>query len=277
MKTLREDIFIEGIGVHSGHSVHLRLRPSEEGQILFRRTDLGGAEMLLNPHKAVTSSSTVLEGENFRVGTVEHLLASLWAAGIGSCVIDLDADEIPIMDGSALPFAQAIEKAGTADLKISQSSWRIVQAFTVEEKDAWIRFEPAEAGDKKRLTLSYTISYDHPMIGLQSRSLALSWPEFTREIAPARTFGFLKDVEWFRRQGLARGASYENTIVLDEAGIVNPPLRFPDEFVRHKLLDLAGDLALLGRPLIGLVSAYKAGHRLHLQAVRALLSKRYIV
>jgi UDP-3-O-[3-hydroxymyristoyl] N-acetylglucosamine deacetylase len=273
-KTLRKDIEIGGIGVHSGKAVRLRLRPSDAGKIVFRRTDLAGAEIPLDIERARSLSNTILEGDGFKVQTTEHLLATLWAAGIGSCLIELDADEIPIMDGSAKPFVEAIEKAGTEEIESQFQAFRITQVATVVDKDAWIRFEPAGGEDKDNLTLSYTISYDHSKIGTQSRTFSLAWPEFAREIAPARTFGFLKDVEWFRRQGLAAGTSYENTIVLGDSEIVNPPLRFPDEFVRHKLLDLAGDLALLGRPLVGRVTAHKAGHRLHLQAVRRLLENR---
>jgi UDP-3-O-[3-hydroxymyristoyl] N-acetylglucosamine deacetylase len=273
-RTLKSAIEIEGIGVHTGKSVRLRIRPSEAGRIVYRRTDLRGIEMPLDADKAITKNSIVLKGEQFQVQTVEHLLATLWAAGVGSCVIEIDADEIPIMDGSALPFVEAIERAGTIELGLPRRVLRIAETATVEDRDAWVRFEPAEEreGEAESLVLSYTIAYDHPAIGVQSWSLRLTWPEFSREIAPARTFGFLKDVEGLRGQGLALGASDENTVVLDETKVVNPPLRFGDEFVRHKLLDLAGDLALLGRAISGRVTAHKAGHRLHLRAVRHLLS-----
>jgi len=271
-RTIKQAVEIEGIGVHSGKPVRLRLVPSGGGKVVFRRTDLGGAELTLSPDRALTLNSTVLQGENFRIGTVEHLLATLWAAGIGSCLVELDAEEIPILDGSALPFVQAVEKAGFEELPAARPPLRIVEKMTVEEKGAWITLEPAAVEEGEKLTLTYAISYDHPMIGLQSREMALTWPEFVRDIAPARTFGFLKDVDGLRRQGLALGSSYENTIVLGEKDVVNPPLRFPDEYVRHKLLDLIGDLALLGSPLIGRITAHKAGHRLHLQAVHRLLS-----
>ncbi|MBM3311025.1 MAG: UDP-3-O-[3-hydroxymyristoyl] N-acetylglucosamine deacetylase [Candidatus Aminicenantes bacterium] len=269
-RTVKRPIPIEGIGVHSGRPSRLRILPSAEGVIVFRRTDLGGAELPLCPEKAVTLSSTVLQGADFRVGTVEHLLAALWAAGVGSCLIELDGEEVPILDGSALPFVRAVEEVGLDELQRPWVPLRIDGVKVVEEKDAWVRFEPPEDDDESNLTISYTICYDHPSIGLQKRTFSLTWPEFAREIAPARTFGFLKDVDALRSQGLARGASYENTVVLDDKGVVNPPLRFPDEFVRHKLLDLAGDLALLGRPLVGRVTAYKAGHRLHLLALKSL-------
>jgi UDP-3-O-[3-hydroxymyristoyl] N-acetylglucosamine deacetylase len=145
---------------------------------------------------------------------------------------------------------------------------KILKPFAVEEKGASIVVEPVEAGDV--LWLSYTIEYPHPSIGRQSLSLTFRQETFARDIAPARTFGFIRDVEMLHSQGLALGASFENTVVLDDEKVMNPPLRFPDEFVRHKLLDIAGDLALLGRPLLGRVTAHKAGHRLHFQVVQFL-------
>jgi UDP-3-O-[3-hydroxymyristoyl] N-acetylglucosamine deacetylase len=267
-KTIRRPAEIEGIGVHSGRPVHLRLLPSTSGEIVFRRTDLHGAEMGLRPDRVESRNSTALVGETFKVRTVEHLLAALGAFGVGSLIIALDADEIPIMDGSALPFVRAIERSETVDLSERGPSYRLVQSATVADGDAWVRFDP---GPDDGLILEYAIVYDHPAIGTQRLRLPLTPAVFAEEIAPARTFGFLKDVEKYHRRGLALGASVGNTVVLDDAAVINPPLRFPDEFVRHKLLDLAGDLALLGRPLAGRVTASKAGHRLHLAAVRFLL------
>ncbi len=215
-------------------------------------------------------NSTALIGAIFKVRTIEHLLAALYAFGISSVAIEVDADEMPILDGSALPFARMIGEAGVRDIDGRSEALRIIKPLTVEEKGAWIRLEPnfGEEG----LVLDYAIDYDHPAIGNSRLALSLTPEIFLAEIAPARTFGFLKDVEWLHGQGLALGASFENTIVLDDTGIVNPPLRFPDEFVRHKLLDITGDLALLGRPLLGRVTAFKAGHRLHLECVRRLLA-----
>jgi UDP-3-O-[3-hydroxymyristoyl] N-acetylglucosamine deacetylase len=270
-RTLKRSVELEGIGVHSGRTVRLCLRPSDTGRVVFRRTDLSGAEVPLDPRLAVAESSTVLRGEGCVVRTVEHLLASLLAAGIGSCVVELDGEEVPILDGSALPFVRAVEAVGTADLGIPRPAILLSRALEVEERGAWVRFEPPAGSDD--LALSYSIAYDHPSIGVESRSAVLDWRTFAADVAPARTFGFLKDLEDFRRRGLAKGAGFENTIVLDETSVVNPPLRFEDEFVRHKLLDLAGDLGLLGRRLIGRVSASRAGHRLHLEAVRRLLEE----
>lgn len=215
-------------------------------------------------------NSTALIGESFQVRTIEHLLAALYAFGIAGVVVEVDADELPILDGSALPFARMIAETGIGDGGGRAEALRIIKPLTVEEKDAWVRLDP-NSGDES-LVLDYAIDYDHPAIGKSRLALPLTPEIFLAEIAPARTFGFLQDVERLHGQGLALGASFENTVVLDDTGIVNPPLRFPDEFVRHKLLDLTGDLALLGRPLFGRVTAFKAGHRLHLECVRRLLA-----
>ncbi len=271
-KTIGREMAFAGKGVHSGKDVNLRLLPSESGRIVFRRTDLGGVEMPLSAAAADSRNNTALFGSAFRVQTIEHLLAALWASGVGSLVVALDADELPILDGSALPFAEALAVAGWRELGISADPIVIRAPFSIEEEGASVRFEPAETGDPG-LELSYTIVYAHPAIGEQSRAVRLDPETFLVQVAPARTFGFLKDVEGLHRQGLALGASLANTVVLDDSGVLNGPLRFPDEFVRHKLLDLAGDLALLGRPLAGRVTARKAGHRLHLKAVRGLLGR----
>jgi UDP-3-O-[3-hydroxymyristoyl] N-acetylglucosamine deacetylase len=216
-------------------------------------------------------NSTALIGERFKVQTIEHVLAALSASGVTSAVLEVDADEMPIMDGSAQPFILAIGEAGLADLGRPVAGMRIVKPLEVEERGAWVRLAPIAAGEPARL--DYEIAFDHPAIGVSRLELPLTPEVFAAEIAPARTFGFLKDVESLHALGLALGATLENTVALDDRGVVNPPLRFPDEFVRHKLLDLTGDLALLGRPFLGRASAYKAGHRLHLLAVKALLAR----
>ncbi len=269
-KTIAGPIAFEGVGVHSGRPVRLLLLPSDRPGIVFRRTDLEQAEMALSPDRVESQNSTTLIGDRFSVRTVEHLLAALWIPGIDALTVELDSDEIPILDGSAGPFALAIQASGVTVLPIRQPVIRLVHPFRVEDgAGASIAFSPCGPGADPEF--SYTIVYDHPSIGSQSLRRPLRWDIFIREIAPARTFGFFKDVEEYRARGLALGASVENTVVLDDSGVMNGPLRFPDEFVRHKLLDLAGDLALLGRPFRARVSAEKAGHKLHFQAVRHLL------
>ncbi len=269
-KTIAGPVAFEGVGVHSGTPVHLRLLPAERPGIVFRRTDLENAEMPLTPERVESHNSTALMGDRFSVRTVEHLLAALWVPGIDALTVELDADEIPILDGSAGPFAQAVQSAGITVLPFRQPTLRLVKPFRVDDgAGASVVFSPSGPGED--LDLSYTIVYDHPAIRTQSLRRPLRWDIFVREIAPARTFGFFKDVEGYRARGLALGASVENTVVLDETAVINGPLRFPDEFVRHKLLDLVGDLALLGRPFRAKVFGEKAGHQLHFQAVRHLL------
>jgi len=268
--TIQKEIRLSGVGVHSGKESNLILKPSDSGKIVFRRAGLGSLELPVNLDKIQFLNSTTIVGERFKVQTVEHLLASLSAFGINSLTIELDADEIPILDGSALPFVQALERAGTRILSQTIPALKICRPFAVEEKGASIVVEPAGAGEY--LWLTYTIEYSHPAIGRQSLGCFFNSALFASDIAPARTFGFAKDAEFLRSRGLALGASLRNTVVLDDKTVTNPPLRFPDEFVRHKLLDLAGDLALVGRPLIGLFTASKAGHRLHLRLVQFLLA-----
>lgn len=271
MKTLARPVDLEGVGVHSGRPARLGLRPSAGGGIVFRRTDLGGAELALRFDRIESRNSTTLVGDRFKVRTVEHLLAALYAFGADDLIVELNAEEMPILDGSALPFARAAAEAGLKPAGDPARPLALERTILVEEKDAWVRYDPP-ARPGEAVLLEYTIVFDHPAIGRQSLGRRLTPEVFLAEIAPARTFGFLKDVEFLRGQGLARGASMDNTVVLDSDKVVNPPLRFPDEFVRHKLLDLAGDLALLGRPLEGKVSAHKAGHRLHGELVRRLLA-----
>lgn len=268
-KTIQKEISLSGVGIHSGKNVRLVLKPAESGEITFLRVDLGRLEARLNPRNLEARNSTTLLGEKFEVRTVEHLMAALFAFGINSLSIELDADEIPIMDGSARPFALAIKEAGMRRLALPIHPLKIRKPLILEEKDAFVSAAPSPSGGG--VELSYSIEYPHPAIRRQSLSLKLSPQSFVREIAPARTFGFLKDVERLRSRGLALGGSFENAVVLDEEKVLNGPLRFPDEFVRHKLLDLAGDLGLLGRPLIGRFEAHKAGHRLHVKLVHFLL------
>jgi UDP-3-O-[3-hydroxymyristoyl] N-acetylglucosamine deacetylase len=269
-KTLAREFSLDGVGVHSGKAVRLTVLPSEAGAFVFRRSDLGGREAPLAAAGFEALNSTTIVAGGFKVRTVEHLLAALSANGVGSAVIVLDADEVPILDGSARPFVRALEEAGTRVLVVPSPGLRIARPFAVSEGGASVIVEPPAA--EAALDLTYTIEYPHPAIGRQSFSVRLAPAEFAREIAPARTFGFLGDVEELHRRGLALGASYANTVVLDDDAVVSGPLRFRDEFVRHKILDLAGDLALLGRPLAGRVTAFKAGHRLHIEAVKFLLA-----
>jgi UDP-3-O-[3-hydroxymyristoyl] N-acetylglucosamine deacetylase len=265
-RTVGNEVVLEGIGVHSGKTARVTLKPSDEGRIVFRRPDLGNAEILLDPVRAIAANNTTLVGERFRIMSVEHLLATLFAFGVGSVVIELDGEEIPIMDGSALPFVRALEKSGTQPVQLSAEILQVVEPCLLVDGDALVEAKPAPPGGG--LIIAYSIEFPHPAIQGQSLSIAFGLEAFVRGIAPARTFGFLKDAERLRSQGLALGSSFDNTIVLDDEKVLNGPLRFSDEFVRHKLLDFAGDLALFGRPLGGIFRAHKAGHSLHIRLVR---------
>jgi UDP-3-O-[3-hydroxymyristoyl] N-acetylglucosamine deacetylase len=264
--TIQKEIHLSGIGIHSGRKVDLILKPSSSGRITFRRTDLDNLELAVDPKRIETKSSTYLVYKECKIQTLEHLLAVLYMFGIDSLIIEINGEEIPIMDGSASPFAQAILDAGVMSLPERKKSIKIIKPFSLEEKDAVFSFSP-----DSDFKISYSIEYDHPAVQRQELSLSLNLENFIKEIAPARTFGFLKDVPALRAQGLAAGGSLDNAVVLDEKNVISGPLRYPDEFVRHKILDLIGDLSLMGSPLIGHFKAQRAGHSLHLKAIHFLL------
>lgn len=264
--TLQKEINLSGVGIHTGKKVDIRLKPSLSGQIVFRRADLNDLELPLDQGTVKTKNSTYLESRGCRVRTLEHLLAVLYIFGIDSLIVELNGEEVPIMDGSAAPFAQAVQDAGLRPLPQKKKIVKILKPFRLEEEGASVSFGPDAV-----FRITYCIEYDHPLIQRQELTLALNPESFVTEIAPSRTFGFLKDVPSLRAQDLALGGSLENAVVLDDKGSVSGPLRFPDECVRHKILDLIGDLSLLGSPVIGHFSAHKAGHGLHLKAVRFLL------
>ncbi len=269
MRTLKREAVLSGIGVHSGKPVELRLRPSNAGRILFRRLDLD-REAVLDPRKMEAKYASCFRDGDFEIQTVEHLLAALYAFEIGSAEIELTAAEVPILDGSAAPFVRALKDAGAKTIGRPWDPVKILEPHIVRSEEASLSFEPYRG-----FKITYGIEYSHPAIGRQEIGLDIDAVSFAKEVAPARTFGFVRDLESYRSRGLALGSSLENTIGLDDAKVVNPPLRFPDEYVRHKVLDLVGDLALLGRPVLGHFKAYRAGHALHLQVVRLLLSRNW--
>ena len=264
--TVAQEIEISGIGIHSGKHVNLRLVPSDSGQIVFRRTDLGNLEIPLDWRKIEAKNSSSLVFSEGKIQTLEHLLAVLYMLGINSLLIEIDGGEIPILDGSALPFVERIQQAGTEILPQKKKSIIIKKHSLIKDGEVYVAFWP-----EKELKITYYIQFDHPAISSQELSLVVDKQTFIKEIAPARTFGFLKNVPELRAQGLALGGSLENAVVLDEKGVINGPLRFPDEFVRHKIVDFIGDLSLIGYPLCGHFQAHKAGHSLHLKAVKFLL------
>jgi len=261
--TLKQEISLSGIGIHSGKNAALKLKPSDYGEIIFIRTDLENLKFLLDPAKVVTHNSSIMTSGDKKIQTVEHLLAALYMSGIDSLTIELDGGEVPIMDGSSLPFVKAIRAAGIKSVDKERRAIKIEKPFMVEDGKGSIFVKPYID-----LKISYSIYYDHPLIGEQKYSIKAEEKIFAQEIAPARTFGFLKDVPALKAKNMAQGGSLENALVLDSQGLINGPLRFPDEFIRHKILDLIGDIAFLGSPIFAHFSAKRAGHKLHLKAIR---------
>jgi UDP-3-O-[3-hydroxymyristoyl] N-acetylglucosamine deacetylase len=268
-RTLKEEASCVGIGLHSGRKVRLALKPAGANRgIVFRRLDAGGLEIpAVAEHLSHINHATCLAKDGVRIETIEHLLAALRALGVDNVVIELDGPEVPIMDGSAAPFIYLIHEAGIKTLAASRSYLRLARPVSVAEGGRYVAAYPCD-----HLRLSYTINFDHPLLKHQDHSIEVDESSFVEEIAPARTFGFLKDVELMRQAGLALGGSLDNAVVLGETGVLNNPLRFPDEFVRHKILDLLGDLVLLGLPLLAHVVAMRAGHELHTRLVKEILS-----
>ncbi|MEE8604688.1 MAG: UDP-3-O-acyl-N-acetylglucosamine deacetylase [Candidatus Aminicenantaceae bacterium] len=265
-KTIKKEVAFFGFGIHSGKPVDLRLIPSDSGEIVFRRSDLKNLEFRLSPENIKTKNCTTLVTDKGKIQTLEHLLAVLWVNGIDSLTIELNQEEIPSMDGSALHFARAVQRVGLRKLSGKKSPQKITKSLFIQEEDASISVVP-----DNELRITYQIEYEHPCIKKQDLSIEVNPENFEMEIAPARTFGFLEEVPALQKQGLALGGSYNNTVVLDETNVINGPLRYPDEFVRHKILDFIGDLSLIGEPVIGHFNVKKGGHALHLRVVRFLL------
>ena len=259
-RTLRRAVPCAGIGLHSGQKVNVVLRPAPaDSGIRFRRMDLGGQEIpaLATNLGGGQQLQTGLVAGDASVETVEHLLAALRSLGIDNAYVELSHREVPIMDGSSAPWVYLIQDAGIKELPAARKTVQILRPIQVQHGDKRIALYPAD-----RFKVSYTISFDHPMLRHQQKTLEFSEQLFVDEIAPARTFGFLKEVEMLRQRGLALGGSLENAIVIGETGVLNP-LRFDDEFVRHKILDALGDLALVGHPVQGHLVVHRGGHALH--------------
>jgi UDP-3-O-[3-hydroxymyristoyl] N-acetylglucosamine deacetylase len=267
-KSINTNVSITGIGLHSGIYTTLELRPARSGSgITFVRADLDGLRIpALQASTTALDYATTVGKDDVSVGTVEHLLSAIMACGVTDLDIHIDGPEVPIVDGSALPFMHLIDAAGVRNHGEEVSVLRVTQPIEVVDGDKSIRIVPAN-----RLLIKYKIDFDHPGIGRQSFQFDFHHDNFLRKIAPARTYGFLRDVEKLRAAGLARGGSVENCIVLDDRGVMNGPLRFRDEFVRHKILDLLGDLALVGRPIVGEITASRAGHAMHSRFVAEIL------
>jgi UDP-3-O-[3-hydroxymyristoyl] N-acetylglucosamine deacetylase len=267
-QTTRAAVGCKGIGLHSGAPVHLRILPAPSGSgIIFRRTDLDDFEIEASSRNvARVSYATSLMKKGVLISTTEHLLSAFIGAGVDNAIVELDNLELPILDGSARPFVEMIHRAGIRKQRRARTYLRIRREFELREGDKFIAVYPADT-----YSVSYTINFPHPMIGKEEFRVDLSDGNYLEDIAPARTFGFVHEADVLRQQGLIRGASTDNAIVLTRDGVMNPPLRFNDEFVRHKVLDLIGDLALLGKQILGNVVADRAGHAMHTALVSRLL------
>ncbi|HHJ39744.1 MAG: UDP-3-O-[3-hydroxymyristoyl] N-acetylglucosamine deacetylase [Methylothermaceae bacteria B42] len=273
-RTLRNPIRARGIGLHSGRQVCLTLRPAPANTgIVFRRIDLPTPVSIpaRGNYVGKTLLSTALTRNGTSIATVEHLLAAFSGLGVDNAFIDIDAPEVPIMDGSAAPFVFLIQSAGLQTQNAPKYMLKIRQPVCVKEGDKWVALEPYH-GFKVKLTLDF----DHPVFSAKTCSLSIDFTDtsFTREVARARTFGFLRDVEKLRRQQLALGGSLKNSVVIDDQGVINKEgLRYPNEFVRHKILDAIGDLYLLGHGIQGAFAGFKSGHSLNIRLIQALLQR----
>ncbi|HQR04361.1 MAG: UDP-3-O-acyl-N-acetylglucosamine deacetylase [Proteobacteria bacterium] len=271
-RTLKTLVRTTGVGLHSGTKVTLILRPAAPGTgIVFRRVDLAPpVELKADPFGVGdTRMASCLEKDGARVGTVEHLMSALAGLGIDNLYVDLDAAEIPIMDGSAGPFVFLLQSAGIEEQNAPKKFLRVKKAVEIREGDKWARLEPYDG-----FSLSFSIVFNHPAVDQTGTSASVDFADhsYIRELARARTFGFTQDVEALREQGLALGGSLENAIVMDEYRILNADgLRYADEFVKHKLLDAVGDLYLAGHPLLARFSAHKSGHAMNNRLLRELL------
>ena len=267
-RTIRNPVECRGVGLHSGAPVTLRILPAGGGTgIVFRRVDLEDFEVeAISKNVAKVSYATSLMKQGVLISTTEHLLSAFIGMGVDNAVVELDNLELPILDGSALPYVEMITRVGLRQQRRKRTYLRILRPYEMREGDKFISVYPAD-----RYSVSYAINFPHPLIGREEMQVELSNGSYVREIAPARTFGFLEQQRAMLNQGLIRGATRENCIVLTNDGIDNPPLRFADEFVRHKILDLIGDLALFGKRILGYVKADRAGHAMHTAIVSRIL------
>jgi UDP-3-O-[3-hydroxymyristoyl] N-acetylglucosamine deacetylase len=269
--TIQRPVEIDGVGLHTAVRSHVRLVPAPaDTGIVFRRVDLDGFQIEAHVRNvARVSYATSLMKQGVLLSTVEHVLAALYSCGVDNVYVELDALELPILDGSAQPYIDLLAQAGTRTLRRRRRYIRVTKPLEFSDGDRRIGIYPCE-----EFRVHCFVDYDHPSVGPQEVEMVVDRESFSHELAPARTFGFMKDFAGLQAMGLIRGGSVENAIVLDNDSILNGPLRFPDEFGRHKALDLIGDLALVGRPLKARIVAHKAGHALHTQLVTRLLADR---
>ena len=268
-RTIKKLATISGIGLHSGARINLKMRPATANTgIVFHRTD--GEQTVdikaCSENVVDTRMATVIGSRGVTVSTIEHLMAALAAFGIDNLHVDIDGPEVPVLDGSAAPFIRELQQAGIKTLTRSRKFIAIRKPLEIIEGEKRISILPS-----RFFRISFDIAFDHPAISVQQHSMKFTTETFCKDIAAARTFGFLHEVEYLKANGLARGGSLENAVVIDKNGIMNPEgLRFNNEFVRHKILDAFGDFSLLGSPMLGHIRAFKAGHDLNAKMVRKI-------
>lgn len=271
-RTLKKVIHATGVGLHNGEKVTLTLRPAAINTgIIFKRVDLPQPNEIKATPEAVhdTRMCSALEQDGARVATVEHLMSALAGLGVDNVLIEVNAPEIPIMDGSSGPFVFLLQEAGLVEQNAAKKFIRILKNVEVLDGDKWVRFEPYHG-----FKIDFTIDFNHPVFEHSGNNVKIDFAadSYIKEISRARTFGFMHEVEYLRSNGLARGGSLENAIVLDEYRVLNNDgLRYDDEFAKHKVLDAIGDLYMLGYPILGAFYAFKSGHALNNKLLRALM------
>lgn len=269
--TVAREVSCRGVGLHSGAKVTMKLRPAPLNfGVRFRRMDLGHhPAVVAHAHQVVnTSLATSIGSNGTTVATIEHLMAAIYVSSIDNILVELDGPEVPIFDGSAAPFLDILKEAGLKEQNAPRQCMVITKPVFLREGEAFVKATPAD-----HFQVRYTIDFPHPLVGKQTLLWSFNAATFGREIARARTFGFLKDVEKLQSLGLAQGGSLANAVVFDDFGVLNQDgFRYVDECVRHKILDFMGDLALAGRPMIGCFEVHKAGHALHTAFIKKLVS-----
>ncbi|MBP7864465.1 MAG: UDP-3-O-acyl-N-acetylglucosamine deacetylase [Acidobacteria bacterium] len=268
--TLGGPVSFNGVGLHSGCQVAMTIHPAPPGTgIVFRRSDLDGFPIEATAaHIANVSYATTLMKKGVLVSTVEHVLSALRGYGVDNAFIDVDDMEVPILDGSAVPLLDAFDRVGLATQPAPRRTLRILREVHHELGDKLITASPSD-----RLEVTYLIDFPHPLIGRMERTYVPTPDVYRRELAPCRTFGFIREISQLKENGLIKGGSLDNAVVFSDTAVLNPGgLRFPDEFIRHKVLDFLGDLALVGMPVIGRFFAARAGHGIHAALVRKILA-----
>jgi UDP-3-O-[3-hydroxymyristoyl] N-acetylglucosamine deacetylase len=270
--TLGREVHFEGVGLHSGARIAVRLKPARPNSgIHFKRMDIPGQPTIAARYHHVvdTRLATTIGNNGILVSTIEHLMAAFWGAGIDNALVEIDGSEVPILDGSAAPYLEILKQGGLGMQASPRRYLRVQRTIMVREGDAYIKAMPAD-----HFSVTYSIDFPHPLVGKQEYFYGCGRTSFGREIAQARTFGFLRDVEKLQSMGLARGGSLENALVFDDYRILNRDgFRYSDECVRHKILDFMGDLSLAGMSLAGRFEVFKAGHSLHNRFLRELFNR----